>query len=321
MLAAAYGRDSIIKLLLDNGATTCSRCSDPMFMAIQVGSLATVRALIDNGADCNSQGATWVRARRYNDTQDSGIFFQMKNQNLLQHAILSMIYDGGSEQVVSLLLANGAKVKGPFPLPVLMNHSRRVPPEPLSLGELGETPLHIAEVGGYTGIVRRLIALGADVNAVAWPSMHYGRTPLEVAAFKGKMAAVQLLLDNGAEITSMGPKYNGSAVHAAAAGEHVSLLQQLISLCSAIGVSSILGEDHPLYSAARCGRKDCVKEIVKQDCFGAIFWDKYGHFCMAQRHMKYFDWESWMGHTWEADPTEEGGGRKEVARWVRAGGS
>lgn len=312
-LAAAYCRGSIIKLLLDNGTKPNSHCYHHMLIAIRVGSLATVKALIDNGADCNLRGTEELWVLRDDLTSGThGSIRLVRNQSPLQHAILCMMHDGGrSEQLVHLLLDNGAKVKGLFPFPLFISSPQRLAkcsglPEPKhGCGSLGETPLHIAAVGGYTGIMRRLIALGANVNALAYSVIHYGVTPLEAAAFHGQMAAVQLLLYHGADVASMGPEYNGSAVHAAAEGGHVGVLRQFLPLFAA-SVSSIVGEEHPLYLAAFYNHRDCITEIVKQGSFGVIFWNRCGQFYMAERHMKYFDWESWMGHTWVADPLTEG---------------
>lgn len=88
-----------------------------------------------------------------------------------------------------------------------------------------ESPLMLAALDGQIDTVRRLIALGADVNKTGWAPLHYaatrghldvmtllldknayidaaspnGSTPLMMAAFYGTPSAVKLLLEAGAD--------------------------------------------------------------------------------------------------------------------------
>jgi ankyrin repeat protein len=88
-----------------------------------------------------------------------------------------------------------------------------------------ESPLMMASLKGQTGMVRQLIARGADVNKPGWAPLHYaatsgnlevmdlllehhafidaespnGTTPLMMAAMYGTTAAVKLLLEAGAD--------------------------------------------------------------------------------------------------------------------------
>lgn len=88
-----------------------------------------------------------------------------------------------------------------------------------------ESPLMLASLNGMLDVVRRLVALGADVNKPGWAPLHYaatkaqlpvmrvllenhayidasspnGTTPLMMAAFYGSPSAVKLLLEEGAD--------------------------------------------------------------------------------------------------------------------------
>jgi ankyrin repeat protein len=88
-----------------------------------------------------------------------------------------------------------------------------------------ETPLMMASLKGHTGLVRQLVARGADVNKPGWAPLHYaatgghveiigilleqhafidaespkGTTPLMMAAHYGTPAAVRALLAAGAD--------------------------------------------------------------------------------------------------------------------------
>jgi ankyrin repeat protein len=60
-----------------------------------------------------------------------------------------------------------------------------------------ETPLHWAAEHGMTGIAQRLIANGAEVDALD----HFGRTPLHLGVAYADI--VQLLIDEGADVDAV----------------------------------------------------------------------------------------------------------------------
>lgn len=88
-----------------------------------------------------------------------------------------------------------------------------------------ESPLMLASLNGMLDVVKRLVAMGADVNKPGWAPLHYaatkaqlpvmrvllenhayidasspnGTTPLMMAAFYGSPSAVKLLLEEGAD--------------------------------------------------------------------------------------------------------------------------
>lgn len=88
-----------------------------------------------------------------------------------------------------------------------------------------ESPLMLAALDGETALVKRLVAMGADVNKPGWAPLHYaatrghldimtflldehayidaaspnGTTPLMMAAHYGTPSAVKLLLEAGAD--------------------------------------------------------------------------------------------------------------------------
>lgn len=77
---------------------------------------------------------------------------------------------------------------------------------------MGSTPLHLAATNPDSGVVKALLAAGADVNARDGE----GATPLHMAAYADKSANATLLLragadvnavtSNGRSVTSMGRK-------------------------------------------------------------------------------------------------------------------
>ncbi|KAK1970759.1 ankyrin [Colletotrichum sublineola] len=66
----------------------------------------------------------------------------------------------------------------------------------------GATALQIASIGGYFGLVRRLLELQADPNALG--GKWRGRTALEGSAEHGRLDVVQLLLNSGVETVGSG---------------------------------------------------------------------------------------------------------------------
>lgn len=64
--------------------------------------------------------------------------------------------------------------------------------------ESGQSALHYAASRGHTGLLRLLVGLGANVNAIDLP----GNTPLHRAVENGDLDAAGLLLDQGADVNA-----------------------------------------------------------------------------------------------------------------------
>lgn len=62
------------------------------------------------------------------------------------------------------------------------------------------TPLSLAASGGYIGIVKILLAHGAEINSRTGSKL--GISPLMLASMNGHTATVKLLLDMGADINA-----------------------------------------------------------------------------------------------------------------------
>lgn len=91
-------------------------------------------------------------------------------------------------KLVELMLKNGANVNAP------------------TNGVKGRTALQAAAERGNVKLVRRLISLGADVNAAASPV-----TCLQAAAEHGRLDIVSLLLKNDTETEGMENKCEKAA--------------------------------------------------------------------------------------------------------------
>ena len=63
----------------------------------------------------------------------------------------------------------------------------------------GSTPLHCASWKGHAEVVKTLLELGADIQALN-TNDHWGNTPLHAAAHGNQRAVAEILLAHGAEI-------------------------------------------------------------------------------------------------------------------------
>ena len=61
-----------------------------------------------------------------------------------------------------------------------------------------ESPLMMAAIRGHTGLVRKLVDRGADVNKTGWTPLHY-------AATSGHLAIIEILLEQHAYIDAESP--------------------------------------------------------------------------------------------------------------------
>ncbi|KAK4187489.1 ankyrin repeat-containing domain protein [Podospora australis] len=118
----------------------------------------------------------------------------------------------GNRPFVLSLLSAGAEIQGTFPSSAV--HEALRGPKPSLAVDIttfhssytwvlksrdseGCTPLHIAAESGDAAVVRELLSLGADLNAVDT----IGRTPVHMAARYSKVEAVECLVELGADVS------------------------------------------------------------------------------------------------------------------------
>jgi ankyrin repeat protein len=161
--AAARGYLSVTETLLAAKADVNAQAENgrtPLMLAVEKGVVPVAAALLAHGADPN----IICRPRQgWTDRTTTG-------------APLHFAVTRGDEAMVALLLTNRADL-------TLRN-------------PLGESALDIAAILGKPGIVRQLIAAGANVNAVS--SAQGDGTPLHLATLGGYREIVALLLEHGA---------------------------------------------------------------------------------------------------------------------------
>jgi ankyrin repeat protein len=168
---------SIIRSLIENCSDIDAECAlklvdtelcTPLCIATRRGEVRIVRALLDHNAEIDRPG------RRKSRTSSTS--------TALKEAV-----EANNLELVCCLLDRGANV----------NEPAWSPQNPFE-----ETSLQIAAKQGYIGIVKVLLAHGADANARRHPK--YGYTALEAAASFGRLDTVQLLLNFGVETKKLG---------------------------------------------------------------------------------------------------------------------
>ena len=112
-----------------------------------------------------------------------------------------------AESVVDLLLDNGADV----------NHSSCD----------GKTALHTAAYLGKSKVIDRLVARGANINAVD----HNGNSPLDIAIGHNKEGSVLALLRSSTNFEVRETRYI-MPTSAGAVAEHLVMIEELVFLCS-----------------------------------------------------------------------------------------
>ncbi|KAK7433683.1 hypothetical protein VKT23_020630 [Stygiomarasmius scandens] len=115
------------------------------------------------------------------------------------------------------------------------------------------TTLQAAALRGHLDVVKFLHEKGADVNAVVG---EYG-TALQAAAYWGHLDVVKFLVEKGADVNAVGATY-GTALQAAAWREHFDVVKFLHE--KGADVNAVGGEyGTALQGAARWGQLDVVK--------------------------------------------------------------
>jgi ankyrin repeat protein len=184
-LAAEFGHQRMVKLLLDKGADVNVKggaYGNALQAASEGGHEAVVKLLLENGADVNAQGGEYGNALKAASEggHEAVVKLLLENgadvnaQGGEYGNALQAASEGGHEAVVKLLLDKGADVNAQG-------------------GEYGNA-LQAASEGGHEAVVKLLLENGADVNAQGG---YYGNA-LQAASEGGHEAVVNLLLDNGA---------------------------------------------------------------------------------------------------------------------------
>lgn len=186
-LAAAHGRLQAVKRLLARGAVPNSADQDadtPLYQAAARGHPAVIRALIGADADVNARnrhGRTplWINAAR-SPRQDTQIAHSLINAGASIHSPDS----AGDTPLIAAARAGHADL-----VAYLIDHHA----DTAHRNRKGQTALFLAVINDHAGVVRQLLARGADPQASV-----DGESPLVAARRRGEEDIARLLRANGA---------------------------------------------------------------------------------------------------------------------------
>ena len=173
-LAVIVGNMMMVQLLLKKGADVNAKNSShatPLFLAVQKNRVQIVKYLISNGADVNINDKENT-PKSFNYSSDC--IHDLRSCRGLRPLVVAV--DNGNENLVKILLANGA---------------------PADIENEKISPLHLAAANGSLNIVKQLLRFGANINSVC--EQNY--TPLSHAIASGKTETVVCLLTMGVNIS------------------------------------------------------------------------------------------------------------------------
>jgi ankyrin repeat protein len=130
---------------------------------------------------------------------------------------------------------------------------------PLDDFGFGRTPLHIGAMHGQTGVVSRLLALGANPNVRANDYAVNGYTPLHLAAEHGHTEVVEVLLAAGADAKIS--TRSQTPVHLAVESGHIDVVKALARNQGLVEKEGLFGRT-PLALAIMKKRLDIIAALL-----------------------------------------------------------
>ncbi|KAJ5766207.1 uncharacterized protein N7511_003823 [Penicillium nucicola] len=248
-LAAEYGHDTVVSLLLANKADIESKDTKygqtPLSWAAQYGHDTVVSLLLASKANIESKGTKYgqtpllLAARNGYDTVVSLLLASkadIDSKDDYSRTPLLCAAENRHDTVVSLLLDSKANME--------------------SRDSHGQTPLLLAARNGYDAVVSLLLASKADIDS----KDDYSRTPLLWAAENGHDTVVSLLLASKADIESK-DSHGQTPLFLAARNGYDTVVSLLLASKADIESKDSHGQT-PLSIAAKFGYNNVVRLLL-----------------------------------------------------------
>lgn len=218
----------------------------PLYVASATGLVWTVKQLLASGVNANERGGVDSCAQTSSTRYYQEFLFEYlnklreikgRNENFNHGNALIAACCGGREEIVQVLLDNGAEVNVQFD-----NDSGNA--------------LHAACHKSNEGIVRMLIEKGADVNAKGARFQH----PLVAACRQKTPEIVRMLLERGADANARGDDYDGYALHTATYWANEQIVDMLIGADADVNAEG--GHDGYALHHASFGANTCTVQLL-----------------------------------------------------------
>lgn len=280
-LAARFGRDTAVKLLLENGANVEGNSSfyhgPAICAAAYNGHEHIVRLLLENGANVNGQGSdgktSLHSAARGGHLGVVKVLLEhnadIEARNKYKETPLIRAAINDQAEMVGFLIEHNANVEaedqeGFTALHRTVRHGRSAAFAMLlekgarleTRGGNGNTLLHSAVTEDSIDMLRILLDLGVDIES----QDRRGWTPLLEAASYGKESTLLILINKGANLQST-DKDGQTPLHRAARMGNVSAMRTLISRGADLEAEDEYNNT-PLHLAVMAGRENAVRLLL-----------------------------------------------------------
>jgi ankyrin repeat protein len=275
-IAATRGFESIVKLLLDNGAEVNGRMlqrkygDTPLHVAVTSGHVEVTQVLLNAGADPNARAGEFISQTPLHRAARAGFYVIVRDLleagshvnapdgytnpgiTVWDYTALHHAASWGHAATVGLLLQKGAKVN-------VKSQSQ------------GLTPLFLGAQNGHEDVVKILLRWRADPNIRNGSAKDHTGLPLYCAVRNKHESIARLLLSAGARTNfpELGESTEHQSkgmplVHLAILNEQPSMLSLILSHGASVHTrDSSEDADSPLHAAIKINQEAMVNDILR----------------------------------------------------------